>query len=334
MYALAEHARRGRLGLARAAYARTMGELFAPFTAVAAANPYAAVRRAYAADELMTVTERNRMIADPYPRLVVARDQVNQGAAVVLTTAGVARELGIAEDRWVFLHGYARAAERPLLERADLGGFPAAALAAKAALAAAGIGVADVRFFDLYSCFPIAVSSVCDGLGIAGDDRRQLTVTGGLPFFGGPGNDYSLHAVASMVERLRARPGSVGFVGANGGIISKYSVGVYATTPRPFARCDGAPVQAAVDARPPVAVTAQPEGRATLETFTVVHGKDGRPAMGVVLGRLPDASRFMATTAKGDVATLARLTGADDPLAAAIRVTAGGAGPNRFTFAP
>ena len=333
IYALAEHVRRGALGLSRAAYARTMGELFAPFTRVAARNPYAAVRREYTADELMEVTERNRMIADPYPRLVVSRDQVNQGAAVLLTTVGTARALGIPDDRFVYLHGYAHAAERPLLERADLAGYPAAELAGKAALAAAGTDVAAVRFFDLYSCFPIAVSSVRDALGIAADDPRELTVTGGLPFFGGPGNDYSMHGVASMVEALRAHPGSCGFVGANGGMLSKYSVGVYSTTPRPFTVCDSAAVQAAVDARPPVVLTAQPSGRARLESFTVVHGKDGRPAIGVAVGRLADGSRFMATTAKGDAATLARLASEDDPLGATIEVTPGGADANRFVFA-
>ncbi len=333
IYALAEHARRGRLGLSRAAYARTMGELFAPFTEVAARNPYASVRRAYTAAELMEVTDRNRMIADPYPRLVVSRDQVNQAAAVVMTTAGVARGLGIAEDRWVFLHGYARAAERPLLERADLDAFPAAELAGKAALAAAGIDVRDVAFFDLYSCFPIAVSSVRDALGIAADDGRALTVTGGLPFFGGPGNNYSMHAVASMVEVLRAHPGTRGFVGANGGMLSKYSVGVYSTTPRPFVRCDSGPVQAAVEARPPVVVTAQPSGRASLESYTVIHHKDGSPAIGVAVGRLPDATRFLATTRKDDAATLARLEGATDPLGAVIEASAGGQSANRFVFA-
>ncbi|MCC6848652.1 MAG: acetyl-CoA acetyltransferase [Deltaproteobacteria bacterium] len=332
-YALAEHARRGRLGLGRAAYARAMGELFAPFTAVAARNPHAAVRRVHSAAELMEVTERNRMIADPYPRRVVARDQTNQGAAVLLTTIGAARALGIPEGRWVYLHGYARAAERPLLERADLGGFPAAELAGRAALAGAGIGVADVGFFDLYSCFPIAVSSVRDALGIAAGDPRELTVTGGLPFFGGPGNNYSMHAIASMVEVLRVHPGTWGFVGANGGMLSKYSVGVYSTRPRSFAICDSGPVQAAVEARAPVVVTAQPHGRATLESFTVVHGKDGRPAVGVAVGRLPDGSRCMATTGKGDAATLARFAGAADPLGAAIEVTPGGAAANRFVFA-
>jgi len=196
------------------------------------------------------------MIADPYPRLFVSRDQVNQGAAIVLTTVGVARELGIPASRFVYLRGYAKVADRPLLDRSDLGAYPAAELAGRAALRAAGIGVGDVACFDLYICFPVAVSSVCDALAIAEDDPRGLTVTGGLPYFGGPGNDYALHAVASMVER--ARPGSFGFVGANGGMLSKYSAGVYASSAAPFVRCDSGPLQAELDARPAVPFTEQP----------------------------------------------------------------------------
>ena len=78
---------------------------------------------------------------------------------------------------------------------------------------------------------PIAVRVVTDALGLAADDPRGLTVTGGLPFFGGPGNDYSMHAIADTVTALRARPGAFGLVGANGGALHKYSAGVYSTTP-------------------------------------------------------------------------------------------------------
>lgn len=96
-YALFENARRARLGLSQADYAQAMGALLAPFTAIAAANPYAAAPVKRDAAELVTVTDRNRIIADPYPRFVVARDQVNQAAAVVLTSVGEARRLGIPE---------------------------------------------------------------------------------------------------------------------------------------------------------------------------------------------------------------------------------------------
>ena len=183
------NARRARLGLGREAYAQDMGRLFAPFTKVAAGNPYSASDvTASDAEDLTTVTERNRMIADPYPRKLVARDQVNQAAAVILCSVAKARALGVPEDKWVFVHGAAVARERHILERPDMGGFPAAVGALHRAIAQARKSVAEINHFDFYSCFPIAVfTAAVDGLGLMADDPRGLTVTGGLPYFGGPG---------------------------------------------------------------------------------------------------------------------------------------------------
>ena len=114
-YALIDNARRARLKQTRQEYAAAMGALFAPFTKVAAANPHAAAPVQRSAAELVTPTEANRLIADPYTRYIVAREKVNQGAAVLLTSVAAARRLGIPQDRWVFLHGHADLRERDLL---------------------------------------------------------------------------------------------------------------------------------------------------------------------------------------------------------------------------
>ena len=132
-YALFENARRARLGLSRADYARRMGELFAPFTEIAAGNPLAAASTKRTAAELSQVTPRNRLIADPYPRFLVARDTVNQGAASVLTSLGRARELGLPSRRYVFLAGHADAVEQDLLRRPDLASSPASMAALRLA---------------------------------------------------------------------------------------------------------------------------------------------------------------------------------------------------------
>ena len=143
-YALIDNARRARLGLSRDAYAAAMGELFEPFTRVAAANPHAAAPQARTARELITPTEANRPIADPYPRYLVAREKVNQGAAVLLMSLAAARRLGVPDDRRVFLHGHADVRERDLMERADLSRSPAAVLAVSRALDLAGITATDL----------------------------------------------------------------------------------------------------------------------------------------------------------------------------------------------
>jgi acetyl-CoA C-acetyltransferase len=239
---------------------------------------------------------------------VVARDQVNQGAAVLVMSLGAARRLGVAEDRLVFLHGHADAREKQNLERPDLSCSPAAAAASRAALAMAGISMDDVSFIDLYSCFAAPVFNIIDAFGISPADRRGLTLTGGLPFFGGAGNNYSMHAIAEVVDRLRRSPGSFGFVGANGGTMSKYSVGVYSTSPAPWRPDASHLVQQELDEVPPVPVNRQPHGPATIETYTVRYDREGHRT-GVVVGRL-DATgeRFVARVAAGADGLLERLT--------------------------
>jgi len=202
-----------------------------------------------------------------------------------MSSTDVAQELGIDRSRWVYLHGYSCVKERDIMSREDLGASPAARLACREALSAAHVNIDDVALFDLYSCFPIAVFNICDGLGLSSQDPRGLTVTGGLPYFGGPGNSYSTHAIASMVEQLRERDGAFGFVGANGGHMSKYAVGIYSTRPAEFVRCDSTALQAQVDSWPAPSTAGEADGPATIESYTVAHGKNG-PSHAVVVGRL------------------------------------------------
>lgn len=315
-YGLLENARRARLGCSVADYRRQMGELFAPFTKVAAKNPFASSPVERSVDELITVTASNRMICDPYPRLLVARDQVNQGAAALLMSVAAARRLGVPEERWVFLHGHADMVDQPLLDRLDLTYNSASVMAVHEALAGAGIGIDDVATFDLYSCFPVPVFNFCDGTHLATDDPRGLTLTGGLPYFGGPGNNYSLHGIAETVSEMRDLPGQFGLVAANGGIMSKYSVGVYSTKPANWKPDNSAALRAEVAARPKMAVTVKPDGPATIETYTVRY--DWPVHTGLIIGRLDDdGSRFLALSEDPD---LVGLLSDGEPLGASIVV--------------
>jgi acetyl-CoA C-acetyltransferase len=173
-YGLLENARRARLELSVADYRREMAELFAPLSKVAAKNPFSSSPVERSVEEIITVTGDNRMICDPYPRLLVARDQVNQGAAAIMMSVEAARRLGVPEDNWVYVHGHSDMVEQATLDRADLGASPASVLAVREALRVAGIGVDDIATFDLYSCFPFPVFVICEALGIDGDWRPAV----------------------------------------------------------------------------------------------------------------------------------------------------------------
>lgn len=318
VYALYETARRKKLGLGREAYRLEMGKLFAPFTEVAHANPHAMSREVHSAEELASVTPKNRLVADPFPRRMVARDQANQGAAVILASVEKARELGVPEEKWVFLHGGADVAEGMPLARQDLAAYPAAGLALRRALEVAGIGASDLDLLDLYSCFPIAVFDAREELGLGADDPRPLTVTGGLPFFGGAGNNYSMHAVASMVRALRDRPGAYGLVAANGGYLSKYSVGIYSTRPSDWRGFDSADLQAQIEAWPAPPLAPEDATEGTVETFTIDYGRD--PPAGILVCRTAAGERFAASV---EDPTLVQQMIDGDPLSAEVRCEIG-----------
>jgi acetyl-CoA C-acetyltransferase len=169
----------------------------------------------------------------------------------------------------------------------DLGASPAMAIAASTALRAAGIGIDEVTYLDLYSCFGSSVNLACDALGLKTDDQRGFTVTGGLPFAGGPGSGYMLHSAATMVDRLRADPGTFGLASGVGMHMTKHAFGIYSTTPPPAPL--GPPPPATVPHEK--SITDTYSGSATVATYTVVHDRSGAPEWGVAVCDLPDGSR-------------------------------------------
>jgi acetyl-CoA C-acetyltransferase len=307
-YPLFENALRARDGRSLADHQMRLGKLFAPFTRVAAQNAEAWFPVERTPEELVTVSEKNRMVGFPYPKLLNAIMEVDQSAGVIVASEKKARELGVPEERWVYLHGCADAADLWYpLDRQNFHSSPAMRLTGKRALEMAGVGLDRIEFIDLYSCFPVAVEVGAEELGLSLDDPRGLTVTGGLPYAGGPGNNYAMHSIAVMMQKLRDKPGAYGLVTANGWYLTKQSTGVYSSRrpDRPFEREDPAILQRQIDSLPHPAVIEQPQGPARIETYTVVHRREG-PYMGIVIGRDEADRRFVAHT-PGDPETLAAL---------------------------
>ena len=323
LYAIAENARRAKLGMGLDEYRGKIGELFAPFTRVAAANPHAAAPVERSAEELATVTTRNRIVAEPYPRMTVARDQVNQAAAIIVASAATARELGVPEERWVHIHAVTSATELELSERPDLAANPASIASVERALGIAGKGMEEMQFLDFYSCFAIPVFGQCDHFGLTPDDPRGLTLTGGLPFFGGAGNNYSAHAICEAVERVRGERDSYALVGANGGWMSKYATGVYSTEPADWSaspRVEELPK--ATDAIPR---SAEPFDSATVESYTINHSKSGSDA--VFIGRNAAGERVVGNADLSDPATREAFEGGE-PFGKVLSVTRNEQGRN------
>lgn len=325
LYALIENAMAAEAGETRSERRATMARLWIKFAAVARTNPYSQFQPDFDEAFLASPSKANYPFADPFLKWHMAQDAVNQGAALIMVSEAKADALGIAVEKRVYLHGAGEAAEPAFTERPSLTKSWAMDVAIHRALDQAGKSVADLDVFDLYSCFPCAVFSSSAVLGIDPyNDPRALTVTGGLPFSGGPGNNYSMHAIAAMAERLRAQPGDFGLVLANGGWLSKEAVGIWSTEkPATFS-----PVETVAKRSDDVLVEIEdsPE-TGVLETFTVTHGRNG-PDLGIILARTADGKRFIAH-AKPDA--MPRLLAEESPIGLNVKSETSD-GRNLFSF--
>ena len=268
----------------RAAAKRSVGdhdqriaELWSRFSAVAATNEFAWSRTPLSADDIRGVTADNRMIGLPYRKVMNSNNQVNLAASLIMCSAQRAEALGVPRDRWVFPHAGTDCHEHQFVSnRWSFAETPAIARGGKLALELANTTLDEVALIDLYSCFPSAVQLGAASLGL--DLQRQLTLTGGLSFAGGPWNNYVMHAIATAMCRLRESPKDKAFVWANGGYATKHAFGVYATEPAAVGFRHGSP-QAEIDALPrrELAVGDEAAGPATIEAYTVMHDRDGLP---------------------------------------------------------
>ncbi|MEU8320278.1 acetyl-CoA synthetase [Nonomuraea sp. NPDC048881] len=285
-YAIMETARRAAAGMTVEEEMLDRGRMMAPMTEVAAANPYAWRRAVRTPEELV---KGNRFVGWPYTRNTVAVMEVDQAAAVVLACAELADRLGVPDERRVYLRGWAYAEDTwEVAARPALGSSQAIGAAAEAAFRRAGLGLADMDALDLYSCFAVALRQACDAIGLAPYDRRGLTVTGGLPYAGGPASDYVLHSTATMAGLLRTQSGH-GLVTGVGMHLTKHTYAVWSSEPG-GPPGDAVPVFTAAG----VPVVGSYAGPATVAGYTVAHGPDGEPDKGILVVDLPAGGRAHA----------------------------------------
>lgn len=297
MYPFFETALRAAAQESVEGHRKSLGNLCHRLSSVAAANPYAWNRSVFSGEDISRPADRNRMIVYPYTKFMMANINVDMAAGVILTSEEMAADLGINRSCWVYPLGGAdfrniwHVSQRPSLIDS-----PALTEAARLALEQANLSLRDIGIFDIYSCFPSAVEIARQSLGLATDDPRGLSVTGGLPFFGGPGNNYSLHAIAATTDRIRRNHRLKAMITANGWYNSKQSVGVYGATPpcNPWEYRDDSSVQKEIDRQELPLPLEKANGLLTIEAYMIRHDAAGAPERGTVIGRLAGGRRTLA----------------------------------------
>lgn len=304
MYPFYEMAWQARQGKTPARGHVDSSRLWARLAEVAADNPNAWRREAPSAAQIAERSEDNRLICWPYSKWMVANPNVNQASAVLVTSLAEARAMGVAEDRLVYVWGGALASEADdFLDRADYSRSPAqeAVLAQASALA----GDESFKHLELYSCFPVVVKMALENLGLDPEAGPLPTVCGGLSFFGAPLNNYMGHATCAMVRTLRAAPTELGLLYGQGGFVTKHqSLVLSRRAPSQSMSQDGtlAPQQGPVPALDP-----DYRGPASIESYTVLHDREGQPRQGVVILRTPQGARAMARVTADDEEAMAVL---------------------------
>jgi acetyl-CoA C-acetyltransferase len=269
--------------------------MMAPLTDIAARNPDAWFPTARTAAEIVTPTADNRMVGYPYTKYMVAIMDVDMAAAVIVTSHERADALGVPPDQRVYLRGHCYATDPVYVaEHTEMWRSPAMTAAADEALRCAGSSIDDVAHLDFYSCFASSLHFSRDALGIASDDSRALSVTGGLPYHGGPGSGYMTHSIAQMARELRADPGSLGMVSGVGMTMTKHVFGVYCATPGPVVRADAKRVQKRLDDLGKVEIVEQWDGAADVAAYSVVHGRDGEPEWALLVCDVGPSARTYA----------------------------------------
>lgn len=295
MYALFENALRAHWGKSMPDHLEELSSFCSSLAETAAHNPFSWAKKALSAKEIATAKGGNRMIVYPYTKLMCSNMNVNQAAAVVMTNLAKAEANGIPREKMVFLRGCCDAEDVFFVsERPQLWGSPSIVDAVNLALEQAHVSLDEVEYLDFYSCFPSAPRIVREMLRISPKDHRPLSVTGGMPYFGGPGNNYSLHAICRLVEILRQNPEAFGLVQALSWFISKHSVGIYSGNQGKTPWLPHDPQKKIVQ-YPRVNVVNEATGKGVVESYVVVYGREEQPNAATVLGRDENGNRFLAS---------------------------------------
>ncbi len=280
--------------------------LYSEFSSIAVAHPNAWSPTFRTSDELATTGPKNRPISDAYPLMMNAMPFVDQAAAVLVCSLAVARELGVGEDRIVYLWGGAGASEPDdVLTRNDFGASAAMKSAVHRTLDRTKLTGGDLGLIDAYSPFPIVPKVLTATLGLS--QTTVPTVLGGHSFFGGPLNSYTLHAVAQTARILRhTKDDRPALVHANGGYMTSQHSVVLSRHPHP----DGYVGDPVAQSIPPSAaeVLHGYSGNAEIISATVEFDRAGEPSTGIVIATTPAGSRVAGHTDAADAEAMIRHT--------------------------
>ena len=229
-YAIIESAIRYKNKRTLKEHEKFLGDSYERFSKIAAQNPHAWNQNAFTSEEIQTSSPKNQRIAYPYNKLHNSSWNVNQASALILTSEEIANKLGIPNSQRVYpLVSSETNHMIGVIQRPDLTNPIGLQLATDYLLETAANNQIYPSLYELYSCFPVAVQLFAEALKVP--DNIDKTITGGMPFAGGPLNNYMLHATAQMLMKIREHTNEIGLITGVSGMMTKQALAIWGKDP-------------------------------------------------------------------------------------------------------
>ena len=252
-----------------------IASMYEEFSKVASNNEDAWLDHPYSREEILVISKKNKMLAYPYNKLHCTSWNVNQSAALIICSEELANKLEIDNNKRVYPISSSEnnhmiaIQQRPKLYE-SLGMIYAAKSINKM------MKNLDIRLdaYDLYSCFPAAVKMFSKSLELGSEIPK--TITGSMPYAGGPLNSFVIHSTVKMIQKIRALEVRHGLVTGVSGMMTKQSFCVWGKEYQKQFIFDDVTERAKLDENP-VELSNIAEGEGEIIGYTIIQGSDNAP---------------------------------------------------------
>ena len=249
-----------------------IASMYEEFSKVASNNEDAWLDHPYSKKEILETSKKNKMLAYPYNKLHCTSWNVNQSAALIICSEELANKLEIDNKKRVYPISSSEnnhmiaIQQRPKLYE-SLGMIYAAKSINKM------MEQLDIILdaYDLYSCFPAAVKMFSKSLELGSEIPK--TITGSMPYAGGPLNSFVIHSTVKMIQKIRALEARHGLVTGVSGMMTKQSFCVWGKEYQEQFIFDDVTERAKLDEKP-VELSDIAEGEGEIIGYTIIEGSE------------------------------------------------------------
>ena len=246
--------------------------MYEEFSKIASENKDGWLNHPYAKEDILETSKKNKMLAYPYNKLHCTSWNVNQSAAIIICSEELANELEIDNKKRVYPISSSEnnhmiaIQQRPKLYE-SLGMTYAANSINKM------IERLDIKLdaYDLYSCFPAAIKMFTKSMGL--DSEIPKTVTGSMPYAGGPLNSFVIHSTVKMIQKIRALEVKYGLITGVSGMMTKQSFCIWGKEYKEHFIFDDVTEKAKLN-ESPIELSNISEGKGEIIGYTIIEGNE------------------------------------------------------------